>query len=141
MIRAAAAVALFAACGRAPRLTSCADDLGGVWRGDGSARWVIEDRGATLQVFPLFDDAPPGEIVTAPRWMALRRDGASVGGELRRRFMQRADACEARTDVHVTRCEDNSVSLVLTDPPAPLSFSPCHFPPRPLAHLEHWRRE
>jgi hypothetical protein len=55
--------------------------------------------------------------------------------------MQRTDACEARTDVHVTRCEDNALALVLTDPPPPLSFTPCRFPPRPLAHLEHWLRE
>jgi hypothetical protein len=149
VIARAAALALGAlgACSRAP-LTSCDDDLRGVYT-DGDQRWMLLDDGATLTAYPLFPDGapPPGppDAIAAPRTIALTRSPARaprvLAGTLRRRYMQRADRCDAELAVHITRCSGDELELVLADPSPPLAFAPCRWPRPAPARVARWRRD
>jgi hypothetical protein len=55
--------------------------------------------------------------------------------------MQRAQRCDARVPVHVTRCAGDSLELVLADPAPPLGFAPCAWPGPGPSRVERWRRE
>lgn len=144
-----AAVLVIAACSRRAELASCADDLRGVYVADGE-RWMMLDSGATLEAYPLFPDGgPPGDLVVAPRVIDLARPtgsgtGAQPGapaGTLRRRYMRRAERCDAQLPVHVTRCAGDTLELVLADPSPPLGFSPCTWPGPGPSRVARWRRE
>jgi len=133
-----------AACSRRAPLASCDDDLRGVYR-DGDQRWMILDGDATLEAYPLFPDADgPADVVTAPRKLELRRatdGGAAPAGTLHRRYMRGSASCDARIDVHVTRCAGDALDLVIADPSPPLAFSPCAWPRPAPSRLVHWQRE
>jgi hypothetical protein len=137
-----------AACSRRAPLASCGDDLRGVYR-DGDQRWMVLDSDRTLEAYPLFPDADgppdqPGDVVTAPRKLELRRAGdgaAEPAGTLHRRYMRGSASCDARIEVHVTRCAGGTLDLVLADPSPPLAFSPCAWPRPAGARLVHWQRE
>lgn len=82
MRRAGHAALLFAlaACSRRAPLTSCDDDLRGVYR-SGDERWMMLDKDATLEAYPLFPDADgPAELVTAPRKIVLTRSPSGPPG-------------------------------------------------------------
>lgn len=150
MTRAAAlAVGLAAAaCGRRAPLTSCDGDLGGVYIA-GDRRWMIVDDGPTLEAYPLFPDADgPPDLVAAPRKIELDRPAArpaapnrELTGALRRRYMRRAQRCDAHLPVHVTRCAGDTLDVVLADPAPPIELSPCTWPGPGPSRLERWRRE
>lgn len=117
-----------------PALTSCADDLTGVWT-DGERDWMIlEGRGprrGEIEVYPLFDDireprAPAG-VEVAPRVMDLARTPAgSLVGTLRRRYLRGADACETTGEVELSACRGTSLRLeIRSEPLPPASFAPC----------------
>jgi hypothetical protein len=128
-------VAVLAACGREP-LASCRDDLQGVYA-SGGERWMILDRGAALEAYPLFPDGGPGE--TGPRMIELTRpEGA---GHLRRRYMQGAARCDAQVPVRLTKCAGETVELVLADPSPPLTFAPCTWPRANTSRVARWTRE
>jgi hypothetical protein len=133
-----------AACSRRAPLTSCDDDLRGVYR-DGEQRWMILDSEATLEAYPLFPDADaPADVVAAPRKLELRRPpagAAELAGTLHRRYMRGSASCDARVAVHVTRCAGDAIDVVLADPPPPLAFSPCAWPRPAASRLVHWQRE
>jgi hypothetical protein len=136
----AVAVAV-AACSHGPQLASCDDDLRGVYVADGE-RWMMLDRGATLEAYPMFPDGgPPGDLVIAPRVIDLERRGGALTGTLRRRYMRRAERCDAQLPVHVTSCAGETVTLVLADPAPPLGFSPCTWPGASPSRVVRWRRE
>jgi hypothetical protein len=136
-----------AACDRRAPLTSCSDDLRGVYR-DGDQRWMILDSDATLEAYPLFPDADgPAEVVTAPRRIDLARPAGAanatttLAGTLHRRYMRGADSCDAQIAVHATRCAGDTVELVLADPSPPLGFAPCAWPRPAPSRLVRWQRE
>jgi hypothetical protein len=141
-----AAAVLVAACDRRPPVTSCADDLHGVWVAPGDARWMMLDNGPTLEAYPMFPDATPDrlaapELVVAPRVLDLARDSrGTLAGDLKRRYMRRADTCDARVPVHVTACKDDTLELVLADVVAPVTLGPCSWPAPQPSRVERWRR-
>ncbi|HEU4733614.1 MAG TPA: hypothetical protein VFT22_37225 [Kofleriaceae bacterium] len=137
-------------CGQRPELASCDDDLRGVYLAEGKP-WMVLDEGATLEAYPLFPDGDPapGDVVVAPRVIDLAR-GSDAGrapgteplrGTLRRRYMRRAERCDAQVAVHVTRCAADTLELVLADPAPPLAFSPCTWPGPAPSRVVRWRRE
>jgi hypothetical protein len=130
-----------AGCSRATPIGSCDDDLHGVYAGERAERWMVRDHGATLEAYPLFPDAA-GATEVGPRVIELERgSGAVIGGTLRRRYMQRAELCDARVPVHVTRCTGDALELVLADPAPPLGFAPCAWPGPSPSRVVRWRRE
>jgi hypothetical protein len=147
-----AIVLALAACGR-ERIDSCDADLGGVWVTPAGARWMMLDNRATLEAYPMAPDAggstaepsarPTAErdIVVAPRVLDLTRGPGNLAGEQHRRYMRRADVCDARSAVHVTGCHDDTIELVTSDLPTPLAFAPCRWPAPAPSHVEHWRHE
>ena len=57
MIRQLATLLAVAACDRKPAVTTCDDDLHGVWVSEAHGqRWMMLDNGPTLEAYPLFDD-------------------------------------------------------------------------------------
>jgi hypothetical protein len=145
----AAVVLALAACSHRAEIASCDDDLRGVYVADGE-RWMVLDNGATLEAYPLFPDGgAPGELVVAPRVIDLARPAdpspraanAGLVGTLHRRYMRRAERCDAQLPVHVTRCAGDALELVLADPAPPLGFAPCTWPGPGPSRIVRWRRE
>ena len=135
-----AIVIALAACGRDP-LATCDDDLGGVWRVPDGPTWFVLDHGVTLEAYPMMPDAQgPRDVVTAPRVIELTRDNGKLAGETRRRFMRRADSCEAHVATHVTKCQADTIEVVTSDIVAPLGFAPCRWPASEPARVERWQR-
>jgi hypothetical protein len=141
-----AALIVLAACGGGAPIASCDDDLRGVYAA-GDRRWMVIDRGATLEAYPLFPDGdgPPElpALVAAPRVIDLARggaDGAPLTGVLRRRYMRRAERCDAQLPVQVTRCAGDTLEIVLADPAPPISFAPCAWTQPGPSRVERWRR-
>jgi hypothetical protein len=157
---------LAAACHRRAPLASCDDDLRGVYAAgpDDTERWMVLDQGDTLEAYPLFPDVDgPPELEIGPRRIDLSRApaasaaapgepgrgaasppsvaSATLAGTLHRRYMRRADLCDAQISVHVTRCAGDTLELVLADPAPPLSFSPCTWPGPGSSRLVRWQRE
>jgi hypothetical protein len=139
-----AALLAMAACSRDTPIASCNDNLRGVYA-IGDQRWMVIDRGATLEAYPLFPDAQgPPELVSAPRVIDLvraRGDGARLTGTLWRRYMRGAERCEAQLPVQVTRCAGDTLEIVLADPVPPIGFAPCAWPRPGPSRVERWRRE
>jgi hypothetical protein len=145
------AAAASAGCGRRS-LGSCDDDLRGVYT-SGSGRspelWMILDRGDALEAYAVFPDADgPGSdgVVAAPRELELHRGPAAhIAGMVHRRYMRRAERCDARTEVHVVRCTGDAtgdtIELVLADPAPPLEFAPCTWPAPGASRVVRWHRE
>lgn len=138
-----AALLAIAACSRGAPIASCDDDLRGVYVA-GDERWMILDGGATLEAYPLFPDAAgPPDLVVAPRVIDLARAPGDPrpSGTLRRRYMRRAERCDARVPVEVTRCEGDTLELVLADPSPPTGFAPCAWPAPGPSRTVRWRRQ
>ena len=138
-------VVLTAACSSSsPAITSCDDRLAGVWLGERDVPWMVLDHGATLEVYPLFDDGHPAgtpvAVETAPRGIDLARESGSLRGVVKRRYMNDAASCDARATATVTRCEGAELELVLADPQPPLSYAPCAWGPPDVARRVRWRR-
>ncbi|NVB84106.1 MAG: hypothetical protein HOV81_37370 [Kofleriaceae bacterium] len=132
-----AVVALLAACARRAPVTSCDDDLHGVWVTDSGARWMMLDNSATLEAYPLFDDSAPE---AAPRVIDLRR-GEKLQGEVRRRFMAGSALCEATAPIRIAKCKADGLQVVVADPQPPLEMAPCKWPRPAASRLERWHRE
>ena len=152
MIRAAALVLAVelatGGCSRRAPITSCDDDLRGVYtagpeHGAPGERWMVLDDRETLEAYPLLPDGDgPPDLVAAPRVIELVRDGrGELAGTLRRRYMRRAERCDAQVPVHVTRCAGDTLELVLADPAPPLALAPCTWPGPGPSRVVRWRRE
>lgn len=126
-----------------PPLASCADSIAGVWHSD-TGDWMLLDRGASIEGYPLFDDSkePAGEgIVVAPRAIDLTRDRDEIGGEISRRYMHGGDSCITKVPLHVLACTADTLELVLADTSAPTQFTPCTESARKNpSRREKWRR-
>jgi hypothetical protein len=149
MTRAAVLAVLLpiAACHRRAPLASCDDDLRGVYVA-GSGRWMILVHDDQLEAYPLFPDVDgPPDLEIHPRRIDLTRAPAgsaapaTLAGTVHRRYLRRAEICEAQVPVHVTRCAGETLELLLTDPAPPLGFSPCTWPGPAPSHLVRWQRE
>src|SRR5437016_2489700 len=68
-------------------------------------------------------------------------DLGDVSGSVRRRYMRGAERCDARAPIRITRCSDDTLELVVTDPVPPISFAPCVWPQPEPSHVERWHRE
>jgi hypothetical protein len=152
---AVAAVTGASACDRRPPLTSCDDDLRGVYVVDGR-RWMILDARDTLEGYPLFDDvtptaAPPG-LEVAPRLLALSRaPGGAISGDVVRRYMSGSRVCLAQVPARITACAGDAFDVVLSDPSPPLAFDRapgeatsakrCLWPRPGSSRRERWVRE
>lgn len=134
---AAAVLATVAACQTREPITTCATNLHGVYVTPAGARWMVLDNGPTLEVFPLFDDLVPEG---APRVIDLKR-GDTLAGQVKRRYMRRALACEARAPATLTACKDDSLQFVIGEVTAPLSYEPCVWSQQAPTRVEVWRRE
>jgi hypothetical protein len=143
LLAAAAVLALVAgvaSCSGRPAVSSCDDDLRGIYA-DGAERWMLLDSGPTLEAYPLFSDAPGSpDLVAGPRRLELARDASGLSGALRRWYMQRSALCDASVPAHVTRCGGDALEIVLADPAPPLSFAPCRWPSPADSRLVRWRR-
>ena len=129
MNRVALAIVFLAACAdrRAP-ITSCDDDLHGMWVTDRGARWTMLDNGATLEAYPAFDDATDSG---APRVIDLRR-GTKLQGEVKRRYMAGSAVCEATAPIRIAKCKADGLQVVVAYPAAPLALTPaCAWPGPP----------
>jgi len=162
------AVLALAACTGRASIETCDDDLRGVYAADGE-RWMVIDRGATLEAYPLMPDvalpdilrAEPGVAATVgevprvevtPRVIALTRTpdtathapddpgGSTIEGAVQRCYLRGEARCDARAAVSVTRCSRDTLELVVIDPAAPLDFAPCVWPTRSPARVARWRR-
>ncbi|TMQ12923.1 MAG: hypothetical protein E6J90_29785 [Deltaproteobacteria bacterium] len=140
------AVSVIGACrGRAP-IASCDDDLRGVYAAERTERWMVLDHGDAIEAYALFPDGDvtgdaTGGVVAAPRVIDVARGRDGLTGTLHRRFMQRADSCDAQVPVQVTRCAGDTLELVLADPAPPQTFAPCAWPRPGSSRVVRWRRE
>ena len=88
--------------------------------------------------------APPGSTASDLQHGAARpvaAGTAAIAGTLRRRYMRRAERCEAHVPVHVTSCAGDTLELVLADPSPPIAYAPCTWPHPGPSRLVRWRRE
>jgi len=149
----ALALALLGAChGSSPPLTSCRDNLAGVWRADATApsgdpvRLHILDRGARLEAYPIFDDSvvaagdakptTPDAIIAAPRAFDFIRGGDTLDGTASRRFQRGPRLCTLRAPARLSACSGDHATLDLTPLLAPTDWDRCT---APLAAPERWR--
>ena len=130
-MRALLVVALIG-CAR-PAVTSCDDDLHGVWVAP-SGRWMVLDNGPTIEAYPLFADGIP------PRVIDVRR-GEKFTGEVKRRYMQGSAECIARAPIRIAKCKESTLQIVVGDVSPPLAFEPCQWAKARDSELQHWRRE
>ena len=143
-------LALLCSCDRRAPIESCTDELGGTYVADDGRTWNILDvdrsalraPGRALEVYPMFDDAPRDTgLEVAPRVIDLRRTGDAFIGEVTRRYMQGSLRCDAKAAARITSCKDNTLELVLSDPPPPMEFSPCKWGQPAPSRRERWRRK
>jgi hypothetical protein len=135
----AALIACLCACGRRAPITSCDQDLSGEYEGE-SRRWMIVDRGDSLDGFALFPDVPASELEVAPRAIEWNRDGTHLRGHVTRRYMQGATICVTDAPATIASCNNDMLEVVLGDPPSPLRFSPCQQSRADPTRRERWIR-
>jgi len=134
----ALALLVVVACDRRSAVTSCDDSLHGVWINEAGAKWSLLDRGKTLEAYPLFDDAVPEGV---PRVIALERRRNDLAGQVKRRYMRGGDSCEAHAPIRLTKCEANTLQIVVADPQPPAQFAACQWPLAAPSRVERWRRD
>jgi hypothetical protein len=134
-LRAIIAAAIAVGCRRDP-VTSCADDLGGMWE-SGSQAWHLLDDGRAVEIDPLFADAPPG---AAPRVADLVREGDGLAGTLHRMYVDRDTVCDARVPIRIAACRAGELEVVVSDPAPPIAFAPCTWPRPAASRVERWHR-
>jgi hypothetical protein len=118
---------LFAGCSSSPPLSTCADSLAGTWRSE-TGDWMILDRGAQLEGYPLFDDSRPesiADVVIAPRALDLARNGDVIDGRITRRYTRGGDSCVVKVPFRVLSCAGSMLEVIFADTSPPMQFSPC----------------
>ena len=134
-----ALLACVLACDRRTPFQTCTQDLSGEYA-VGAEHWMILDRGAALEAYPLFPDVPASELEVAPRMIELTRERDGVRGSVKRRYMKLAAMCIAKAPITVASCANDTLEIVRADPAPPLGFAPCQWSrPEPSRH-ERWTR-
>ena len=105
-------------------VTSCSDDLQGVYATPAGERWMVLDEGKRLEAYPMFDDASGS---AAPRFVELAR-GDRLAGTMARRF---GDACAGKAPFHVVACGANALDVVYAVPASCVAALP--------SRAERWR--
>ena len=105
-------------------ITSCRDDLQGVYATPAGERWMLLDEGTQLEGYPMFDDARGS---AAPRFVDVKR-GARLDGTMARRF---GDACTGKGPFHIVACRDDALDVVYAVPASCVAALP--------SRAEHWR--
>ena len=132
-------LACVVACSSRPSIESCAQDLSGEYE-IGSERWMILDRGPTLEAYPVFPDVPASDLEVAPRMIELAREDSGMRGTVKRRYMKLAAICIAKAPITIASCAADTLEIVRGDPTPPLGFAPCQWSrPEPSRH-ERWLR-
>jgi hypothetical protein len=142
-VRRLALVALLGLLGCHDQITTCTDDLHGVWRAPDGAHWMIVDEGPVLEGYPLFVDSPQGsdhELVAAPRALDLTRVKLGLTGSFVRRYERHSSNCEAHSSVHIESCHDDTLELVTGELPQPIAVAPCRWTVAAPSHIERWQR-
>ena len=106
-------------------VTSCSDNLQGVYATPAGERWMLLDEGKLLEGYPMFDDATGS---AAPRVVDVSR-GAKLDGTMARRF---GDACVGKAPFHVVACRDDALDVVYAVPASCAAALP--------SRAERWRR-
>ena len=133
-------LALLAACDQRAAITSCDQDLSGIYDVAGK-RWMLAEQRGSFEGYPLFDDSGRGSSdEVAPRWIELARQPNGIAGLVRRRYMRGASSCEAKVLLRITSCADDALEVVVADPAPPLAFEPCRFGRLDSSRRERWRR-
>ena len=117
---------VLAACGDHRSISSCTDDLHGVYTTPAGQRWMVLDSGGTLEAYPMFAD---GSGSAAPRLVDLTR-GDKLDGTMQRRY---GDACTGRAPFHVVACTPGGLDVVYAEPASCTTALP--------SRAEHWRRD
>lgn len=113
-----------------PPLDSCADDLTGIWRGEGRAPsgepWrfqIVEARGerepatTTVTIYPMFDDsAPPRGLAApdvhhAPGFYAITRRGKTLVGTRTYHASRAGQVCTMTHQAAIRSCRDQRIQL------------------------------
>jgi hypothetical protein len=126
-------LAVAAGCSSPSPITSCESDLTGIYDADGK-RWMLAESRGALEAYPIHDDSGSGDV--APRWLELARTPSGITGLVRRRF----SLCDSEAPVRLTTCTDDTLELVLADPPPPLGKDPCRFGRPDSSRRERWTR-
>jgi hypothetical protein len=122
------ALAALASCGREP-IRTCADDLGGRWRGDAGIYHVLDLR-SRVEVYPSFRDLPadlPPGVVAAPAVADFTRVAGSeiARGTVTRRYERGTDFCKMQQPATLRRCTADRLTIELTVPSPPTDWSRC----------------
>jgi hypothetical protein len=124
-------------------VSSCRDDLGGIWRDAQGRRYHLVE-GSPIQIFPLFDStAPPGNapkasaaVHPAPFYIELHRRPTVVSGTRKQRFARGAIICHTRTRAELTRCKGRSLEIDIAEPEIHgWSAGACQWDPGPRTTL------
>jgi hypothetical protein len=105
----------------------CRDPLDGIWRADERApsgelyRFHILDRGAALEIYPIFDDAVPPDgssklsgIIYAPAVIDLQRNGELLHGTESRRLVRGAQSCVRKLPATIAGgCAGDQLTLAI----------------------------
>ena len=140
------AIAGGGACDRRAPLTSCADDLRGIYAA-GDRRWMLLDATDEPEAYPLFDDAAPEPgLEVAPRMIALQRTPSGITGHVLRRYLRGSQPCVAEATARVTACAGDTIELVLADPVPPIAWpaapkQPCGWGRPSSSRRERWVRQ
>lgn len=98
-----------------PIVKSCADDLGGVWRAEGDARFrfKITDGGAKGNVVlePLFPAGGPGTDYGAFKTTLARTPAGTLAGTTETTFTQKGKTCPVRFTSRIDSCKDGKLEL------------------------------
>jgi hypothetical protein len=132
-----------AGCRTPPALRNCGDDLSGQWLLPGEAgRWALHDSAARIDGFPLRPDqqVSPDGVIGAPRWLELVRDHDVIAGRIHRRYMRRAQRCEATGTLRILACHDQVMEVERSALPAPSNLQPCVWSPNQSITQELWQR-
>lgn len=105
-------------------VTSCSDNLQGVYATPAGERWMLLDEGKLLEGYPMFDDASGS---AAPRFVDVAR-GTRLDGTMARRF---GDACMGKAPFHIVTCTGDGLDVVYAVPASCSAALP--------SRAEHWR--
>lgn len=118
-------------CSSKAAVTSCADDLTGVWLADARAlsgermRFHFLDSGASIVILPMFDDSVPpaesadgaahhkrtAEVAYAPASFDIRRRGKGLVGTRSFRASKAGVVCRITRPAAIRGCERDTLEL------------------------------